>query len=228
MDLTVERELYADSIEFSYNTQQQLLSGVYLSCKVGEVVALLGRNGCGKTTLMKIIFGVLRAKNAFIRLDGVRARHVFKTGEVCYLPQQRYLPGNILVRSAIKLMTSEGESRHAIQEDEVIAKVLHQKVAELSVGEQRYLELILLIHQPATFYLLDEPFSGVSPYLKERIQELIVQYKYSKGFIISDHHYHSVLDISSRIVLLQNGGCRRIDNKKDLEYFYVPEGTFDE
>lgn len=226
--MIIERELYADSIEFSYNSNYQLLSGVYLSCKVGEVVALLGRNGCGKTTLMKILFGVLRAKNAYIKLDGLRMDVVFKTGKVCYLPQQRYLPSSISVRNAIKLMSNETEIVETIQKDEVIAKVLHQKVAELSVGEQRYLELLLLLHQPATYYLLDEPFSGVSPYLKERIQELILQYKHCKGFIISDHHYNSVLDISTRILLLQNGGCRSIENKKDLEYFYVPEGTFDD
>ncbi len=226
--MTVEGELYADSIEFSYNSNYQLLSGVYLSCKVGEVVALLGRNGCGKTTLMKIIFGALRAKNAYIKLDGVRMEAVFKTNKVCYLPQQHYLPTYISVRNAIKLMIASAETVESIQKDEVIAKVLHQKVAELSVGEQRYLELLLLIHQPATYYLLDEPFSGVSPYLKERIQEVILQYKHCKGFVISDHHYNSVLDISTRILLLQNGGCRSIENKKDLEYFYVPEGTFDD
>lgn len=226
--MIMERELYADSVEFSYNSRQQLLSGVYLSCKIGEVVALLGRNGCGKTTLMKIIFGVLRAKNAYLRLDGLRVDMVYKTKKVCYLPQHHYLPSYVSVRNAIRLMINCAETTSLIQQDEVVAKVLHQKVAELSVGEQRYLELLLLVHQPATFYLLDEPFSGVSPYLKERIKQLILASKHSKGFIISDHHYHSVLDISTRIVLLQNGGCRRIDNKKDLEYFYVPEGTFDE
>lgn len=61
MDLN-EKELYADSIEFSYRAGHALLTGVHLSVKVGEVVALLGRNGCGKSTLMKVIFGTLTKK----------------------------------------------------------------------------------------------------------------------------------------------------------------------
>ncbi|MDR2281891.1 MAG: ATP-binding cassette domain-containing protein [Sphingobacterium sp.] len=228
MDLIAEKELYADSIEFSYGSHHSLLTGVHVNCRVGEVVALLGRNGAGKSTLMKILFGVLRAKNAYIRLNGNKTRFAFKTKDICYLPQYRYLPAYISVYNAIRLMVSRVEARKEIEKDEVIAKVLYQKTGDLSMGEQRYLELILLLYQPATFYLLDEPFSGVSPYLKERIQELITAHRHCKGFIISDHHYHSVLDISTRILLLQNGGCRSIEHKKDLEYFYVPEGTFDD
>jgi ABC-type lipopolysaccharide export system ATPase subunit len=113
-----------------------------------------------------------------------------------------------------------------VEQDDVIAKIRSQKIADLSVGEQRYLELLLLVHQKATFLLLDEPFSGVSPFLKERIQILIERFRDQKGFIISDHHYESVLETCSKIVLLENGGCRLITDKRQLEYFYVPEGAF--
>ncbi|HMR19244.1 MAG TPA: ATP-binding cassette domain-containing protein [Sphingobacterium sp.] len=222
-----EKELYADSIEFSYRASHQLLTGVYISCKVGEVVALLGRNGCGKSTLMKILFGVLSPKHAYITLHGRRIIKPFVSQEVCYLPQQRFLPTHKTVQQMITFMLRSPEQRAAVAKDEVIANVLTQKIADLSVGEVRYLELSLLLHQQATFYLLDEPFSGVSPYLKEQIQQLIDRYRGTKGFIISDHHYRSVLDICSKIILLQNGGCRLITDKKELEYFYVPEGTFD-
>lgn len=221
-----DKELYADSIEFSYEASHQLLTGVYISCKIGEVVALLGRNGCGKSTLMKVLFGVLSPKNAYIMLHGRRVSKTFVSRDVCYLPQQRFLPTHKTVQQMINFMLQKDEQRSAVAEDEMIARVVSQKIADLSVGEQRYLELLLLIHQDATFYLLDEPFSGVSPYLKERIQQLIARYRGAKGFIISDHHYQSVLDICTKIVLLQNGGCRLITDKKELEYFYLPEGTF--
>lgn len=126
------------------------------------------------------------------------------------MPQHSFLPTAKTVVQVISLMVNKKEDRDRIAVDPVLEKVLCLKIADLSVGERRYLELTLLLTQRATFYLLDEPFSGVSPYLKEKIQEVIRDNSGQKGFIISDHHYHSVLDISTRILLLQNGGCRSI------------------
>lgn len=226
MDLN-EKELYADSIEFSYRAGQALLTGVHLSVKVGEVVALLGRNGCGKSTLMKVIFGTLKPKNAYIRLNGQRIQQAFATREVSYLPQERFLPTHKTVDQMIRFMLDDAEKRTAVAEDDVISKLLGQKIADLSVGEQRYLELCLLLHQKTTFLLLDEPFSGVSPYLKERIQEMILSFRHEKGIVLSDHHYQSVLGIATRMILMENGGCRQVQDKKDLEFFYLPEGVFD-
>lgn len=115
-----------------------------------------------------------------------------------------------------------------IEQDDIISKIRHQKIADLSGGEKRYLELMLLLQQDADCYLLDEPFSGVAPHMQNHIQQIILDNSKNKGFIISDHHFHTVLAITTRIVLLQNGACRKIESRKDLEMFYVPEGTFDE
>jgi ABC-type multidrug transport system ATPase subunit len=190
------------------------------------VVALLGRNGCGKSTLMKVLFGVLQPKNAYIILNNKRISKTFLSKDVVYLPQQRFLPTHKTVQQMITFMLDGDHERVSVEQDDVIAKIRSQKIADLSVGEQRYLELLLLVHQKATFLLLDEPFSGVSPFLKERIQILIERFRDQKGFIISDHHYESVLETCSKIVLLENGGCRLITDKRQLEYFYVPEGAF--
>lgn len=226
-DSVEEKELYADSIEFSYTGYQPLLTGVFIRCQIGEVVALLGRNGCGKSTLMKILFGTIVPKMAYIKIDGVRVHKGYLSKKVCYLPQHSFLPPYHRLQKIIKLMVPKVENQRAIEKDEIIQKIITQKIGEISVGERRYFELLVLLNIDADYYLLDEPFSGVAPYLKERIQDLIHAHKPTKGFIISDHHYTSVLDISTSIMLLQNGGCRRISNKKELEMFYVPEGTFE-
>jgi ABC-type polysaccharide/polyol phosphate transport system ATPase subunit len=63
--------------------------------------------------------------------------------------------------------------------------------------------------------------------LKEKIQEVIVSKSKEKGFLISDHDYMNVLDISNQLMLLENGGCRKINRREELEQFYVPIGTFD-
>src|SRR5690606_7893876 len=82
---------FVDSVQFSYTSNNQLLTGGYLGLKVGDIIGLLGRNGTGKTTLMKIIFGSLRAQNAYIRVNGKKVSQAFPTREVCYLPQDSFL-----------------------------------------------------------------------------------------------------------------------------------------
>lgn len=227
MDI-VKKQLYVDSVEFSYKVSTPILTGVHIQCDIGEVVGLLGRNGCGKSTLMKIIFGVIKPKNAYITINQKRYNKGYLSKKICYLPQHKFIPNYLTVTEVVRLMVNdEIHKNFLLNDDDIINKIKHQKVAELSGGEIRYLELMLLLQQDADFYLLDEPFSGVSPYMKEKIQEIIRSNK-NKGFIISDHHYQTVLGSATRIVLLQNGGCRKIEDKKDLEMFYVPEGTFDE
>ncbi|MCT1533156.1 ATP-binding cassette domain-containing protein [Sphingobacterium daejeonense] len=222
-----DKELFVDSVQFSYTSDKLLLTGGYLVLKVGDVIGLLGRNGTGKTTLMKIIFGALKAQNAYIRVNGKKVRTAFSTREVCYLPQDSFLPTAFTVKKSIEFMLSNKERIRKVEEDEIIKTILNTKIADISGGELRYLEIILLIEQEATFILLDEPFSGLSPLLKEKIQEVIVSKSKEKGFLISDHDYMNVLDISNQLMLLENGGCRKINRREELEQFYVPIGTFD-
>lgn len=226
MDL-IDRELFVDSVQFSYTSDQQLLTGGYLVLRVGDIIGLLGRNGTGKTTLMKIIFGAQKAQNAYIRVNGKKVRTAFSTKEVCYLPQDSFLPTSFTVKKSIAFMLTDPLSIERIESDEIIQPILDNKIAVISGGELRYLEILLLIEQPATFILLDEPFSGISPILKEKVQSAILNKSKEKGFLISDHDYVNVLDISSQIMLLDNGGCRKINKKEELEQFYVPIGTFD-
>lgn len=225
--LLSDKELYADSIQFSYESSKPLLAGIYLHSRVGDRIALLGRNGCGKSTLLKILFGSIRPQHAYIRLNGQRTTKAFVSKDVCYLPQDSFLPTSLKMTQVIELMVKDKETRTRILEDDLLEHLQQVHIADFSGGELRYLEIMLLIHQPATFILLDEPFSGISPIVKERIAELILSLSPQKGFIISDHDYQNVLDVSNRIVLLQNGGCRILKDKKELELFYVPDGTFD-
>jgi len=222
----MKNELYVDSIEFSYDSRVQLLTGVYLSCKIGEIVGLLGRNGCGKSTLMKIIFGVLTPKHAYIRINGRNSKKAFLLKEVLYLPQDSFLPTDAKVSSLLRLLINDQTTRQKLSKDERIKSIVNQKVYSLSGGERRYLEIVLLLHQKGSYVLLDEPFSGIEPIYVEAIQQLIVDNTTTKGFIISDHDYQNVLDITTRITLLKDGGCMQISDKRDLELFYVPEGTF--
>ncbi|MGJ1385635.1 ATP-binding cassette domain-containing protein [Sphingobacterium spiritivorum] len=221
------KELHVDSVQFSYTASQQLLTGAYLKCRIGDVIGLLGRNGCGKSTFLKIIFGTLKAHNSYILLNGKKVEKTYLTQKIGYLSQDSFLPSNQKVSSLIKLLVQDQLFRNTLLNNMKIRELKDKKVYQLSGGELRYLEICLLIYQPMDFLLLDEPFTGIEPIYVEEIKQLIILFKEKKGFVISDHNYRSVLDITTQIILLQNGGCRQINNKRELEFFYLPDGTFD-
>lgn len=220
-------ELEADSIILSLG-DRQLLTDIYLKCITGEVVGILGRNGSGKSTLLKVIFGTKHTYNRNIRIDKkVYTGPSGKGDALAYLPQHNFLPKNISIKKIAEIFIDDAATRTTILGDRRIQHHIGKTVSELSTGERRYLEILLLVSLPVKFVLLDEPFAGIEPLYKRRIIALIRAYRKNKGFIITDHDYRNIIEASSRIVLLVNGGCKNIKSLAELEdWQYVPTGTF--
>lgn len=99
---------------------------------------------------------------------------------------------------------------------EIIEPHLNKLVSHLSGGERRLLEIILLIHSNAQYILLDEPFNGVAPLYKDVIKQYIKEQAQEKGFIITDHDYRNIIEISTRMVLIRDGGTIAINNREEL------------
>lgn len=95
--------LEVDSIEKSYG-YKIILSNVYLKCETGDIIGVLGRNGTGKSTLLKIIYGILPAEYKFVRINHqIRAKAYKHKNEIQYLPQDNFIPKNLKVSKAISL-----------------------------------------------------------------------------------------------------------------------------
>lgn len=217
----MKHKLHIDSVRKAFGLKQ-VLTDVYLSCETGEIIGLLGRNASGKSTLLKIIFGSLSADNKFVKIDNQIINSLFgNKGRICYLSQKPFLPTSLKVRKAIQLFCSE-EKRNSLYKHHLLKKLLNQKVKELSGGEQRLVELLLLIHCDALFVLLDEPFNGIAPIYKEELKTLIKQESQNKGFIITDHDYRNIIDVSSRLVLIHEGCTKHLQSEEELiEFGYV-------
>jgi len=222
-----EHLLEADSLVVELGGQK-LLSDVYLQCRTGEVVGLLGRNGAGKSTLLKILFGTQLAPDRSIRIDGQGYSPTALRGRwIAYLPQHSFLPANLSVRQIVRLYVPDAGMARRVLTDERVRSFLRKKPRQLSGGELRYLEILLLMHRPAPFILLDEPFSGIEPLFRERVALLIEEFRGRKGFVITDHVYKEIAGISDRLVLLENGRAIGLRHKEELETRgYVPKGTF--
>ena len=215
--------LHVDSVIKSFGTRQ-VLTDIYLSCTKGEIIGLLGRNGAGKSTLLKIIFGSLSADAKFIRIDNQLINGLYDNRKlVNYLPQHSCMPNHLKVSTIISLFCDK-RNAGLIIENEHIKPLLNKRSKQLSGGEKRLVEIFMLIHSDAKYILIDEPFNGIDPLLKEEIKSLIRTHSATKGFIVTDHDYRNILDIATKILLLHDGGIKPIAKKEDLKYYgYVAE-----
>lgn len=215
--------LHVDSVRKQIGGRQ-ILNDVFLSCRQGEIVGLLGRNGSGKSTLLKIIFGSLSADHKYVTIDGRVKRSLADTRNLIrYLPQDSFLPGHIRIKTIISCFCNQVHAA-VIRDHELIRPFLAKKANQLSGGEKRILEILLMIYSDARYLLLDEPFNGIAPLHIELIKGLIRKHGQHKGFIITDHDYSNVLDISETIILIQDGNTRKINDLQELiDYGYLPE-----
>ncbi|WP_299833478.1 ATP-binding cassette domain-containing protein [uncultured Tenacibaculum sp.] len=216
-------KLQLDSTIKTFGTHQ-ILNNIFLECKTGDIVGLLGRNGSGKSTLLKIIFGTVKADFKFLKINNQVLKSLRKTTRyVSYLPQETMLPKEYNVKTLLTFFAGKGAVKKA-KENPFLKKLLATKAGNLSGGEQKIIEVFMIFNSKSKFVLLDEPFKGVSPVNRSFIKELIQENSKSKGIIVTDHDYSSILEISSEVQLLDNGNLRKISQKEDLiQYGYLPD-----
>ena len=218
----VVKGLHADSIRKEIGGRQ-ILNDIFLSCQKGEIIGLLGRNGSGKSTLLQVIFGSVGADHKYVAIDGKKVDTLFESRKyIQYLPQDDFLPNHISLKNIICCFCTK-EKAAGLLVQPLIHAFLHKKVAELSGGEKRIFEVFLLLYSTAPYLLFDEPFNGISPLHTELLKELIQTQGTDKGIIVTDHSYENVLAIASRVILLDNGNTRLINNRQELvDYGYLP------
>jgi len=207
--------LHVDSVIKSFGARQ-ILTDIFLTCHAGEIVGLLGRNGSGKSTLLKIIFGSLPADAKFVKV-GDKIINNLQDGRkhINYLPQDNFLPGHIKIKTIISLCCNKKDAK-IIKQKEFIKPLLKRKCGTLSGGERRLVEILIMIHSDASFILIDEPFNGVSPVYREEIKKMIREQSGTTGFIITDHDYRNILDISTKTILMHDGATREISSFQEL------------
>lgn len=197
-------KLEADSIWLEYG-QRKVLQNIYLRVNVGQVIGLLGRNGCGKSSLLEIIYGIRSAQNASVRIDGKYVKKLFQHKNVAaYLPQKNFVPSHLRVKEAFTLYQSALAESHELFPE--LNSLLPYRFNQLSGGQQRLIETIMVATCPASFIILDEPFSNVMPLHIEALKALLMALKSRKGILITDHYYRDVLTISDSVYLLNTGG----------------------
>lgn len=204
--------LEIDSAELAFG-ERRILSGVYLLVETGGVTAVLGRNGCGKSCLMKILSGSLKAGFCSMRIDGKWHRR-FTEKEIRYLPQHPFIPGWLRLERALGDFGLQREDLERWFPEFIPLR--ETRIGELSGGEQRILECFIILRSPARFILLDEPFSQITPLHVATLQTLIRQEKATKGILLTDHMYRHVTGIADRLYVMADGQAYPCENDEDL------------
>lgn len=208
--------LRLESVNHSYG-QKEILSNVKLTCNTGDIIAIFGRNGSGKSTLLKILFGTQKPNNIDLYVDNTKIDNITpKSNLIAYLPQEPFMPKDLKVRDIIPIYFPDGDKQNKIFHSPLIHKIETQRVGTLSLGEQRYLEFLLIVNLNHPFILLDEPFSMIEPLYKDAIKEIILQYKKDKGFIITDHYYLDIFDVANKKLIIKDGISHEVKDIKDL------------
>ena len=190
--------LEIDSAELAFG-ERRILSGVYLLVETGGVTAVLGRNGCGKSCLMKILSGSLKAGFCSMRIDG---------------KWHRRFPGWLRLERALGDFGLQREDLERWFPEFIPLR--GTRIGELSGGEQRILECFIILRSPARFILLDEPFSQIAPLHVATLQTLIRQEKATKGILLTDHMYRHVTGIADRLYVMADGQAYPCENDEDL------------
>ncbi len=211
----IKSVLEVDSVQKQYQGKN-IISDVYLKCETTDIVGILGRNGSGKSTFLKILYGIVAADFKFVRIDGVvQSKTQDLLAEFSYLPQENFIPNSFSVQKTIRLSIAKDKLQD-FYNDEMIQSIQDKKVKYLSGGELRYLEIKIVLYKTTKFTLLDEPYNGLSPIMIEKINSLLIENSKTKGIIITDHNYENVIKISTKLVLMKEGKLHHLKDKSDL------------
>lgn len=214
--------LTVDSVMLAFG-EKKVLTDVFMKFETGKITAIFGRNGSGKSSLMKIIIGILEADNKHLKLNDKKIdRAYLEHGLMNFLPQEDFVPGYIKLKTAFKVYGIEQEQFLIyFPEFEVL---LNSRMRDLSGGERRLAETYMILKKEVKFVMLDEPFSYLMPLHVQGLKKIMLLERNNKGIIITDHMYRDVEDVSDKMYLLNNGKSHVIEGRESLvEFGYLSE-----
>ncbi len=195
--------------------QSEILHGLDLAVEPGEIVAIMGRNGMGKTTLMKSLMGVIPSRDGAVRIgetDVTKLKsHQRVAAGIAYVPQGRGIFSTMTVEENVETgltVTGEREVPGEIYElFPVLLEMRKRRGGNLSGGQQQQLAIARALAAKPKVLLLDEPTEGIQPSIIQEMARKLKKIRDDRGLsiVVSEQVLSFALDVADRVVVIENG-----------------------
>ena len=198
---------------------KKILKNINLEITNGKIIGLLGKNGTGKSTLIKLINDLLTADSGKILIGG-KEIGVESKKVISYLPERTYLDKSMTVESVIKYFSEfygDFDSDKAKKLLDDLGLDIKQKLNKMSKGMQEKVQLVLVMSRKADLYILDEPLGGVDPATRDYILDTILtNFNEGASVIISTHLIADIERILDEVVFINDGEIILTSNTDEL------------
>ena len=207
--------------------ETEILHGVSMSVDQGEVVTIIGPNGCGKSTLMKAIVGLVRVRTGTVcfqerDISGQPPERIVRDG-LCYVPQSNNVFPTLTIRENLEMGAFVRNDDHRGRIEEMfqlfpdLAQRPGQRAGSLSGGQRQMLAIARALMLDPVLLLLDEPSAGLSPAMMDNVFERIREINESGvAVLLVEQNAREALNMSDRGYVLVAGENRLEDTGKDL------------
>jgi urea transport system ATP-binding protein len=205
-----------------------ILRKLAFDARIGEVTVVLGRNGVGKTTLLKSLMGVVPVKSGSIVLDGQDLTHAppyerVRKG-IGYVPQGREIFGRLTVEDNLRMGLASKPGGTAIPSElfelfPVLKQMIHRRGGDLSGGQQQQLAIARALSAGPKLLLLDEPTEGIQPsIIKEigRVIRLLAERK-TMAIVLVEQYYDFAAELADQYLVMERGEIILRGRGKDME-----------
>lgn len=197
------------SLSKAYVKGINVISNLNLEIPQGRIIGLLGPNGCGKSTMIKMIAGLLQPTSGEILVNG-KAVGEETCADISYLPERTYFTASMKVKDIVDYFADfykDFDKDRALKLLRDLNVDIEAKLKKLSKGTKEKVQLVLVMSRQAKLYLLDEPIAGVDPATREYILSTIVSnYNPEATIIITTHLITDVEQVLDDFVFISYGG----------------------
>jgi urea transport system ATP-binding protein len=199
-----------------YYGGSHILRGISLAARLGEVTVVLGRNGVGKTTLLKSLMGVVPVREGRISLDGqdiTQARPDARVrAGIGYVPQGREIFGRLTVQENLRMGLASRPARTPLPPElfemfPVLREMLHRRGGDLSGGQQQQLAIARALAAGPKLLLLDEPTEGIQPSIIKEIGRVIrrLAATHTMAIVLVEQYYDFAAELADQYLVLERG-----------------------
>ena len=187
---------------------KEILKDINLSIQRGKIIGLLGKNGVGKTTLIKLINDLLTPTSGEILIKGQKIGVETKK-VISYLPERTYLNKQMKVSEVISYFEDFYDNFDSEKAKKLLKDLdldINQKLTKMSKGMQEKVQLVLVMSRNADLYVLDEPLGGVDPATRDYILDTILSnFNENASVIISTHLISDIEKILDEVIFIDKG-----------------------